>query len=400
MSDVTLLLPEANEFVAWAVGHAKKTSMAKDGYICGIAGTDPWVYIYGTNGNKVTQALLDLGLAFFNLHDAPSSLKYYDQVIAKDPHSTAAKEALRSVREIYVTTGDVDTYFTYAEKAGVECDLSLMTRDSLSFRSAQNIYLADRTAEAISHLKGYLENYPKGYYTNDALFCLSDCYLKSDSLDRAVESLKLLAEQPQNQYTVPVVEKLAQVTFDNQMYDEAASAFRRKYELADGAAARAEAANGYAESVLLRKDDDALMAMANDLDTLADVDATMLRRVRFAKAKVHTSRNEVSEARKIYELLAADVTNIEGAESAYRIIEALFAEGNHEESEKRIYALADSKTPHAYWLGKAFITLGDVYVQRNNTFQASATYRSVVDGYSPADDGIVAEAQSKLEKLN
>uniref|UniRef100_UPI004055A0B0 tetratricopeptide repeat protein n=1 Tax=Alistipes sp. TaxID=1872444 RepID=UPI004055A0B0 len=347
-----------------------------------------------------TPALLDLGLVHFNLGNSDKSLHYYDRIISSAPQSAAAKDAMQSVREIYVAKGNINDYFAYAERTGVECDLSVMARDSLSFRAAQNIYLANRTSEAISHLKEYLASYPKGYYTNDALFCLSDCYLKSDSLDRAVESLKLLAEQPQNQYTVPVVEKLARVTFDNKMYGESMQAFRRLYDVVDSAAARTEAANGYAESVLLRKDDDAVMAMANDLDTLADVDATMLRRVRFAKAKIHTSRGESVEAGKIYEKLATDVTNAEGAESAYRIIKALFAEGKLEESEKRIYALADSKTPHAYWLGKAFILLGDIYVQRNDLFQAKATYRSVVDGYTPADDGIVAEAQSKLEKLN
>ena len=126
----------------------------------------------------------------------------------------------------------------------------------------------------------------------------------------------------------------------------------------------------------------------------------MLRRVHFAKAKVYTSRNEVAEARKIYEALSADMTTVEGAESTYRIIEALFAEGKYEESEAKIYDFADSKTTHSYWLGKAFILLGDIYVQRNDLFQARATYRSVVDGYTPADDGVVAEAQSKLEKLN
>ena len=347
-----------------------------------------------------TPALLDLGLIHFNLGNNDKSLFYYDKIISAAPQSAAAKDAIQSVREIYVAKGDINDYFAYAERTGVECDLSLMARDSLSFRSAQNVYLAERTEEAISHLKSYLQTYPKGYYTNDALFCLSDCYLKCDSLDRAVEQMKLLAEQPQNQYTVPVVEKLARVTFDNKMYEESAPAFRRMYDVVDNSASRIEATNGYAESVLLRKDDEQLLAMANDLDTLADVDATMLRRVRFAKAKVHTSRNEGAEARKIYELLAADVSNVEGAESAYRVIEALFAEGNHDESEKRVYALADSKTPHSYWLGKAFILLGDIYVQRNDVFQARATYRSVVDGYTPADDGIVAEAQSKLEKLN
>jgi predicted negative regulator of RcsB-dependent stress response len=212
--------------------------------------------------------------------------------------------------------------------------------------------------------------------------------------------LKLLAEQPKNQYTVPVVEKLARVTFENRMYDVSTDAFRRLYGVVDNAAARTEAANGYAESVLLRKDDDALIAAAKDLDTLADVDATMLRRVRFAKAKVHATRKEKSEARSIYESLAADVSNVEGAEAAYRIIEILFAEGKQDECEKRIYALADSKTPHTYWLGKAFIMLGDIYVQRKDLFQARATYRSVVDGYTPEDDGIVAEAQARLDKLN
>ena len=347
-----------------------------------------------------TPALLDLGLVHFNLGNSDKSLYYYDKIISAAPQSKAAKDAIQSVREIYVAKGDINDYFAYAERTGVECDLSHMTRDSLSFRAAQNIYLADRTSDAISHLKGYLASYPKGYYTNDALFCLSDCYLKCDSLDQAVESLKLLANQPMNQYTLPVVEKLARVTFDNKMYDESAPAFRRMYDVVDNAVSRADAANGYAESVLLRKDADALLAMANDLDTLADVDAAMLRKVRFAKANLHASREEVAEARKIYEMLAADVSNVEGAESAYRVIEALFAEGKHDESEKRIYALADSKTPHSYWLGKAFILLGDIYVARNDLFQAKATYRSVVDGYTPADDGIVAEAQSKLEKLN
>lgn len=347
-----------------------------------------------------TPALLDLGLVHFNLGNSDRSLHFYDKIISAAPQSAAAKDAIQSVREIYVSKGDINAYFAYAERTGAVVDTSLMARDSLSFRAAQNIYLANRVNDAIPHLKNYLKDYPKGYYTNDALYYLSDCYLKSDSLDSAIASLKLLSEQPTNQYTTPVVEKLANLTFEHKMYDESAVAYRRLYTVVDSAAARTDAASGYAESVLLSKDDDALLVMAGDLDSLADVDATMLRRVRFAKAKVHASRNEVEEAAKIYEALSADVSNVEGAESAYRIIERLFAEGKYEESEKKVYNLADSKTPHSYWLGKAFILLGDIYVQRNDMFQARATYRSVVDGYTPADDGIVAEAQSKLEKLN
>ena len=345
-------------------------------------------------------ALLDLGLVHFNLGNSSKALAYYDRIISSAPQSSEAKDAIQSVREIYVAQGDTNSYFAYAERSGVECDLSTMTRDSLSFRAAQNIYLANRTTEAIEHLKGYLDSYPKGYYTNDALFCLSDSYLKCDSLDMAVAYMKRLSERPTNQYTVPVVEKLATVTFDNNMFEESAAAYRRMYDVVSSTEQRTQATTGYAKSVMLRNNDDATMAMALDLDTLADVDVAMLRRVRFAKANIYASRNEAALARAIYEELSGDVSNVEGAESAYRVVEALFAEENFDESEKRIYALADSKTPHTYWLGKAFILLGDIYVKRGDTFQARATYRSVVDGYTPNDDGIVAEAQVKLQKLN
>jgi TolA-binding protein len=341
-----------------------------------------------------------LGLVHLNLGNSDKSLHFYDRVITSAPQSEAAKDAMQSVREIYVSKGNINDYFAYAERTGVECDLSVMTRDSLSFRSAQNIYLSDRKAEAIPHFRSYLIEYPKGYYTNDVLYYLGDCYLKCDSLNNAVNTLRMLVDQPMNQYTVAVTEKLAQVTFDNKMYEESAAAYRRMYDVVESAAKRTDAAAGYAESTILRKDDDAVLAMAGDLDTLADVNAATLRKVRFTKANILNSRNEVAVARRIYEGLSADMTTAEGAESAYRIIEALFQEGKLDECEQRVYALADSKTSHSYWLGKAFITLGDVYVQRKDTFQASATYRSVVDGYSPADDGIVAEAQSKLEKLN
>ena len=40
------------------------------------------------------------------------------------------------------------------------------------------------------------------------------------------------------------------------------------------------------------------------------------------------------------------------------------------------------------------------YVKKGDNFQARATWQSVADGYSPADDGIVDEAKARIAKLN
>ncbi len=50
-------------------------------------------------------------------------------------------------------------------------------------------------------------------------------------------------------------------------------------------------------------------------------------------------------------------------------------------------------------MGKAFLILGDIYVAKNDAFQAKATYQSIVDGYSDKTDGVVDEARQKIEAL-
>ena len=387
---------EYNDDAAYELGH---TYVLLGKYDAGATALESFVNKY-PQSPFYTPALLNLGLVHFNLGNSDKSLLYYDKVITAAPRSTAAKDAIQSVREIYVAKGKIKEYFEYAERTGVVYDNSLMARDSLSFRSAQNIYLDNRVADAIPRLESYLKDYPKGYYINDALLYLSDCYLRENKLTEAVKSLKSLAEQPKNQYTLSVVDKLATLTFENKMYSDAAAAYRKLSEIADTDAARSSAINNYAESVLLLNDEAATLALATEVEALAGIDASVVRRVQFAQAKIFDKRGNTKAACAIYKKLAPDVTNAEGAESAYRLIEELYKNGEYEESEKRIYDFAESKTPHAYWLGKAFILLGDIYVQRKDVFQARATYRSVVDGYTPANDGIVAEAQSKLNKLN
>ena len=170
--------------------------------------------------------------------------------------------------------------------------------------------------------------------------------------------------------------------------------------MAEGEAQRTATSTGYAESVLLCGDADSVVAVADELQGMHDVNSHVLVRTQYAKAKILEQREDAAGALAIYTALSADVSTVEGAESAYKVIFSLYEAKRLDECEEAIYAFADKKTPHNYWLGKSFILLGDIYVDRSDAFQAKATYRSVVDGYTPTDDGIVAEATAKLEKLN
>ena len=140
-------------------------------------------------------------------------------------------------------------------------------------------------------------------------------------------------------------------------------------------------------------------AMAADVAAHPDAGAVALRESKFAWAELLRRQDRRADAVKLYKELASDVRTKEGSAAAYYVLEDVFAGGDMDKAEKAIFAYSE-REPQAYWLAKAFILLGDVYVRKGDNFQARATYQSVADGYSPADDGIVAEAKERIAKLN
>lgn len=376
-----------------------RTFVAEERYREGAGVLEPFVETY-TYSPYRTAALSELGLAYLNLGDKKKSLAYYDQVVKTAPQSSDAKDALQGIRDIYVSEGDAGGYFDYAQKSGVEGDLTAMSRDSLSFAAARRIYLSGEPASAAKSLRSYLESYPKGYYTADALYCLSDCYLKTGNRVQAIETLTTLTDAGQNQYTHRALKTLAGMTFADKRFAEAATVYRKLADAESVAAAKAEAMSGYVRATIAAGDEDRILAMADDVASYTAAGDKAWRESQFAKAGILSRRGNADAAQKIYKTLSANVKTPEGAESAYRVIEATFRSGDAARAEKLVLEFSDKETPHAFWLAKSFLVLGDIYVQKGDMFQARATYQSIVDGYTPGDDGIVAEAKEKIKKLN
>lgn len=387
----------AGDYVSDASYELGRTYIAQEHYAEGAAALERFVEAYPASPLR-TQAYSDLGLAYFNLGDRDKSLRYYGMVVTGAPQSTEAKDAMQGIREIYVAQGDVDSYFSYAEKAGMESDLTALKRDSLSFAAARNFYLAGQTDAAQKSLRSYVKSYPKGYYMTDALYFLSDCYLRAGQTDEAIESLAELAQQGAGAYAQTVFEKLSELTFAAKRYDQAASAYRRLYDAVTAASAREVAMTGYVRATIAGGDAAAIEAMAADVEACADAGKTALREARFARAEQLRTMGRMVEAEALYKALSGEVRTAEGSAAGYYVIEALFRGGDMAKTEKAIFMYAD-KEPKSYWLAKTYLLLGDVYVRKGDTFQARATYQSVADGYSPADDGIVVEARERIAKL-
>lgn len=384
-------------YVEPALFELGRTYMADEQYADGAATLEEFIRRYPNSAHR-SQALSDLGLAYTNLGDREKSLKYYGMIVASAPRSSEARNAMQEIRDIYVARGDTEAYFDYAEKTGMESDLTALSRDSLSFAAAQKLYITENSETAAKSLRSYLMSYPKGYYRRDALYLLSDCYLRNKERNKAIGTLTELSNEENNSYTLKVLTKLSELTFADKRYGEAAVAYRKLYDAATTDADRQKAMTGYVRATMATKDNAKIRTMAEDVRKHADAGATARREATFALAEQHRIAGKRSDASKLYKELSGEVRTTEGSAANYYLLEEQFRKGDMDQTEKAIFAYSD-REPKPYWLAKAYILLGDVYLRKDDAFQARATWQSVVNGYSPADDGIVDEAAARIRKL-
>lgn len=376
-----------------------RTYIAQEQYAEGARVLERFVADYPQSPLR-TEALSGLGLAFLNLGEGAKSLRYYDMVVAAAPGSAEAKGALEGIRDIYVSQGNVDAYFAYVDKAGLESDVSVVARDSLTFAAARQLYVGSKHAEAARALQHYTETYPNGYYMTDALYYLGDSYLHLDDRDRAIEALQALADRGCGTYAPAALGRLSEMTWADKRYDQAAAAYRQLYDAVALPAEREAAMTGYVRSTLAGGDPAKIAPLAAEVAARPDAGATAVRESQFALAEQLRGQDKWKEAVKIYRKLAGEVRSAEGAAAGYYVLQETFEGGDAAKTEKAVFAYIDRHTPHAYWLAKAYLLLGDAYAAQGDAFQARATWQSVADGYSPADDGIVAEAQRRIAQLN
>ena len=341
-------------------------------------------------------ALSDIGLAYFNLDRKEEALRSYEKVVAFDSQSSAALEAMRSIREIYVASGDIDGYFAYAERCGAQGDMSVAARDSLTFAAARAVYLDGDMPRAITKLRAYLDDFDNGYNRTEAMFYLSDSYLRNDDKEFALQTMEELVARGNNQYSERVLATMATMYYENGSFDKSALAYRQLYDVAHDVAKRSRASEGYISATLEYANDDDLLVMADDIKTMDDASTAAKRQALLVEGRVMYNRGD-SGAYDVFEYLAADRTTAEGTEAYYRLVEREFVVNNFDGAEQMVYELGDCGS--VYWQAKCFILLGDIMLKRDNAFQARAIYQSIVDGYPEQGDGIIDEVNKRINSI-
>ena len=350
------------------------------------------------NSNYVSRTLVQLGLIHRNAGDNTKALDYYKKVVENYPGTSESANALRTIREIYVDINMVDEYLVYVEKAGQHITIS--EQDSLMYNAAENVYLSGDCERALPGLDNYISRFSSGGFLLNAHYYRADCLLKQNNPDAAFASLQYIISQPVNLFTEPALQVASRIAYAKEDYNLAAQLSQDLIDKGENKTIIHDA------EIMLMRSYNKLGEFQNTIKSARQVllsdklQDEIKREAEYLIADAYLKQNDPLAAYEWYERIAVEVNSNEGAEAKYRLSEIDFNRGNVEKAEKNIYEFINLNTPHSYWMGKAFLLLSDIFIAKNDEFQALQTLQSVIEYYTSDTDGIKDEARRRKEKIS
>ena len=323
------------------------------------------------------KAYLKLGLANYNLDNNAEALSQYQKLMNLFPQSAEADEALENIKNIYIEMGKPNDYVDFVKKTGKT--ISVSEADSLTYASAELKLGNGDCAGAINAFDQYLSKYPQGMYFLDASFYRSECFVKSKDWNNALKGYEAIIAQGSNPFAERASLEAARIYyFELKDYAKAKNSFTKLREFATTPENELEALRGLTRSYYQTKDFTQANKTATELLTKKGLSTDDKAIANLVLAKSYQVNNQCDEAIAAFKNVAAINKAAWGAEARYEIANCLFMQNQLPAAEKA--AMEVIKVAGVdFWVAKAYILLGDIYLRQKDYFNAKATYKSVAE---------------------
>jgi len=352
---------------------------------------------YPADRNYVKRAMLDIGLVYNNMGEEAKAISSLKKVNKNYKGSKESKESLKILKGIYTQNGNVDEFLAWLKGQGIKYTRS--EEDSIVYYAAENIYMQGDCDKSTQDFSKYLKQFPNGFFINNANFYMADCEFRAGKYADALKNYQFLIDNPVSEYTEKSLQKVAYINFEKYHdYRAALVAYKRLRDVSEYKKTNKKARIGIMQCYWnLEEKDNAYSAAEdvlgiNSLDPIIRIDAKMIL------AKVWIDRGEDSLAYIQFAIVADSSKGEASAEARYSMAEIKYRAGDYEKSESLIYDVIEQEPSYEYWLVKAFILSGDIFIKTDNLHQAKATLNSIVEGVDVYPE-LVEEAKRRLAEI-
>ncbi|MCD0489053.1 tetratricopeptide repeat protein [Pedobacter sp. MC2016-14] len=345
----------------------------------------------------VPRALVTIGLVQYNQDQDAAATETFKKVIAEYGSTEEAKQALESIKNIYVDRGDANGFINYANTTPIG-NYSVAEQDNIVFQSASNRYMKGDFQGAFESINAYFDKFPKAIHDKQAKFIRAESLVKINRPLEAIPDYEYILNDWTSDYTERSLVSISQLFLDQKKYNEAIVYLKRLETTADYKVHYSFALNNLLKAYdALNMPDDMLkyVQLVKESDKASEEEKNSSD---LYAGKAYLLKTDTVQAIKALNSVTAKTKTLAAAEAKYNLAAVQYAKRDYKTSTKTCFDLINNMPSYDYWVAKSFILLADNYVALKDNLQAKSTLLSIIDNYDGKDE-IVATAKQKLEKI-
>lgn len=325
------------------------------------------------------------------------ALEELKAVVAKYNTPEGSRDALAFIEAIYVDQGRVAEWEAYVKTIDY-VDQASLGLDEKYYESAEKLYHAEDCEKAIGAFGDYLAKYPNGAYLLSALFHKGTCEHRLGRDAEALADLEAVIDRNGLDYIEQALLTVTDILSAEKRWEGALDRYTQLLDHASTPQSTLTAQVGRMRALReLGRTAEAAQAaekVAANSNSTGDLKAE----AGLVVANGLLASGDLEGAFSRFKSIANNSRNAWGAEAKYHCAYVKHLQKKYRDAEKEVFDLVQKFPSYDHWKAKAFILLGDVYLQLDDRFQAKATLQSVIDNCTEAD--LVAEAQRRLDAIN
>ena len=341
-------------------------------------------------------AMLRLGSIYYNTEQDDKALETFKAIVSGYPGSDEASVALKNIENIYTANGNVDEFFTYVRGVSF-ANITPTYQDSVMYNSAAEKYFSKKFSEAEKDFEKYIRQFPQGVFIINAHFYMAECAYHRQNYEVALQGYEYVIKSKEEQLLATSFANAASILYLKKEYEKSLSYYEQLEEKALLPTQKAEAILGKARCYWEMKNYTAAIATSELLLKEEKASNEMQEEARTIIARSALATENYELAKTEYTVLSKQNKSEIVSEALYNLSFIEYKRGDLDQSEKKIFEVL-TNISHDYWLAKSYLLLGDIYLDKGNSFQAKHTYQSIIENYD-GDDELKQSATQKYNKI-
>src|SRR5690606_11244765 len=174
----------------------------------------------------VPRALLTIGLVQYNQDNLDAAKATFERVVSQYATTDEAKQAIRSIENIYMDRNDAAGYIRYATSTNIG-NLSQAEQDAHAFGIARNLFERGNYQAAVEAVNAYFDKFPKPINEKFARYIRGESYAQLGKDSEALHDFNIILNDWTSAYTEKTLISVSKLHLRNKAYNEAVQILKK-----------------------------------------------------------------------------------------------------------------------------------------------------------------------------